>query len=121
MSFSFQISQKKLDRVWPRLRVLARASPTDKYTLVNGIMVSRRSKSRQVVAMIGDGTSDAPALKTADVGVAMVSTAWWCCHDEHSLVDRAMSCQLWYNGMSDSEGMCPRERVLEVSLREYSK
>jgi Ca2+ transporting ATPase len=30
------VSQAKMDEVWPRLRVLARAQPTDKYVLVKG-------------------------------------------------------------------------------------
>lgn len=32
-----EVSQKKLDTIWPNLRVLARSSPTDKHTLVKGI------------------------------------------------------------------------------------
>lgn len=66
------IDQEKVDKVWPRLRVLARSSPTDKYTLVDGIIRSRVSKNREVVAVTGDGTNDGPALKRADVGFAMV-------------------------------------------------
>ena len=66
------IDQEKLDKVWPRLRVLARSSPTDKYTLVDGIIRSRIHKNREVVAVTGDGTNDGPALKRADVGFAMV-------------------------------------------------
>ena len=66
------IEQEKLDKVWPRLRVLARSSPTDKYTLVDGIIRSRIHKNREVVAVTGDGTNDGPALKRADVGFAMV-------------------------------------------------
>ena len=31
-----EVSQEKLDAVWPTLRVLARSSPTDKHTLVKG-------------------------------------------------------------------------------------
>jgi len=58
--------------VWPKLRVLARSSPTDKYTLVKGIIDSKVSESREVVAVTGDGTNDGPALKKADVGFAMV-------------------------------------------------
>ena len=61
-----------MDSLWPRLRVLARSSPQDKHTLVNGIINSRLHKSREVVAVTGDGTNDGPALKRADVGFAMV-------------------------------------------------
>ncbi|RNA35555.1 plasma membrane calcium-transporting ATPase 2 isoform X2, partial [Brachionus plicatilis] len=37
------VKQDLLDKVWPRLRVLARSSPTDKYILVNGIVESKSS------------------------------------------------------------------------------
>ncbi|XP_035791812.1 plasma membrane calcium-transporting ATPase 2-like isoform X3 [Anopheles albimanus] len=65
------IQQHLLDKVWPKLRVLARSSPTDKYNLVKGIIDSKVSASREVVAVTGDGTNDGPALKKADVGFAM--------------------------------------------------
>ncbi|KAL6433960.1 hypothetical protein ACFW04_005856 [Cataglyphis niger] len=66
-----EVQQHLLDKVWPKLRVLARSSPTDKYTLVKGIIDSKASESREVVAVTGDGTNDGPALKKADVGFAM--------------------------------------------------
>lgn len=47
-------------------QVLARSSPTDKHTLVKYLR-----KNMEVVAVTGDGTNDAPALKEADVGLAM--------------------------------------------------
>lgn len=65
------IQQHLIDKVWPRLRVLARSSPTDKYNLVKGIIDSKVSDNREVVAVTGDGTNDGPALKKADVGFAM--------------------------------------------------
>uniref|UniRef100_A0A5K3EMK3 Calcium-transporting ATPase n=1 Tax=Mesocestoides corti TaxID=53468 RepID=A0A5K3EMK3_MESCO len=66
-----QVSQELVDKVWPKLRVLARSSPQDKYVLVNGIIGSRLHPNREVVAVTGDGTNDGPALKRADVGFAM--------------------------------------------------
>ncbi|EFX76259.1 hypothetical protein DAPPUDRAFT_188575 [Daphnia pulex] len=66
-----EVQQHLLDQVWPKLRVLARSSPTDKYTLVKGIIDSKISDNREVVAVTGDGTNDGPALKKADVGFAM--------------------------------------------------
>ena len=69
-----------MDAVWPRLRVLARSSPTDKHTLVKGIIDSKVSRNREVVAVTGDGTNDGPALKKADVGFAMVSARYRKCN-----------------------------------------
>ncbi|XP_033744919.1 plasma membrane calcium-transporting ATPase 2-like isoform X2 [Pecten maximus] len=66
-----EVSQELLDKVWPKLRVLARSSPQDKYVLVKGIIDSKISSNREVVAVTGDGTNDGPALKKADVGFAM--------------------------------------------------
>ncbi|XP_064632110.1 plasma membrane calcium-transporting ATPase 2-like isoform X3 [Lineus longissimus] len=66
-----EIQQELLDNIWPRLRVLARSSPQDKYNLVKGIIDSKVNANREVVAVTGDGTNDGPALKKADVGFAM--------------------------------------------------
>lgn len=52
--------------ILPRLHVLARSSPEDKRTLV-GLLKNKG----EVVAVTGDGTNDAPALKLADVGFSM--------------------------------------------------
>jgi Ca2+ transporting ATPase len=59
-------NEDKFNEIIGQLRVLARSSPQDKYLLVTGL----RNKGA-VVAVTGDGTNDAPALKKADVGFAM--------------------------------------------------
>lgn len=61
-----KLSDDQLDAVIPRLQVLARSSPEDKLMLVN-----RLRAMRETVAVTGDGTNDALALKAADVGFAM--------------------------------------------------
>jgi Ca2+-transporting ATPase len=57
---------EELHELLPRLRVLARSSPEDKLKLVKLL----KSKD-EVVAVTGDGTNDAPALKESHVGLAM--------------------------------------------------
>ena len=61
-----KLSAKQMTQVIPRLQVLARSSPDDKKLLVGHL-----KKLGETVAVTGDGTNDAPALKTADVGFSM--------------------------------------------------
>ena len=49
-----------------KLKVLARSSPEDKFILVTGLR-----QLNEVVAVTGDGSNDAPALKKSNVGFAM--------------------------------------------------
>ncbi|KAG9133742.1 hypothetical protein Leryth_018444 [Lithospermum erythrorhizon] len=51
----------------PKIQVMARSSPMDKHTLVTNL----RGMFKDVVAVTGDGTNDAPALHEADIGLAM--------------------------------------------------
>ena len=57
---------EEFDKIVDKLIVLARSRPEDKYCLVTGL-----KERGNVVAVTGDGTNDAPALKKADVGFAM--------------------------------------------------
>jgi len=60
------LSDAQMDERIPRLQVLARSSPEDKR-----ILVEKLKALGETVAVTGDGTNDAPALKTADVGFSM--------------------------------------------------
>jgi Ca2+-transporting ATPase len=61
-----QLTDDEVKRQLPNLRILARARPLDKFR-----MVKLLQELGEVVAVTGDGTNDAPALKKADVGLAM--------------------------------------------------
>nr|GMD00237.1 putative calcium-transporting ATPase 11, plasma membrane-type [Ipomoea batatas] len=57
----------ELRELIPRIQVMARSSPLDKHVLVKNL----RGMFKEVVAVTGDGTNDAPALHEADIGLAM--------------------------------------------------
>ncbi|KAI7974424.1 hypothetical protein EIK77_008604 [Talaromyces pinophilus] len=61
-----KLSTKQMNQIIPRLQVLARSSPEDKKILVSALI-----RLGETVAVTGDGSNDAAALKTADVGFAM--------------------------------------------------
>lgn len=61
-----ELSDEDLKRELPGMRILARAKPLDKLRLVRLLQ-----DLGETVAVTGDGTNDAPALKRADVGLAM--------------------------------------------------
>ncbi|KAM6514413.1 plasma membrane calcium [Fusarium falciforme] len=60
------LSEQEMNATLPKLQVLARSSPEDKR-----ILVGKLKALGETVAVTGDGTNDAPALKAADVGFSM--------------------------------------------------
>lgn len=61
-----KLSDDELDKKVLGLKIIARARPMDKKRLVESLQ-----RNNQVVAVTGDGTNDAPALKAAHVGLSM--------------------------------------------------
>jgi Ca2+-transporting ATPase len=61
-----RMSDRQLESIIGRIRIIARAMPVQKLRVVEALQ-----KNGHIVAMTGDGVNDAPALKKANIGIAM--------------------------------------------------
>jgi P-type Ca2+ transporter type 2C len=60
------MTDEKLDNIVNKIQIFARTSPEQKYRIVKAY-----KRKGHVVAMTGDGVNDAPAIKEANIGIAM--------------------------------------------------
>lgn len=62
------LSDRELDKILDKIHIYARVEPRHKLRIITAL-----KRKGEVVAMTGDGVNDAPALKKADIGVALGS------------------------------------------------
>ena len=114
------LEDKDKDKIIPKLQVLARSSPKDKQKLVQ-----RLKELGETVAVTGDGTNDAPALRTADVGfsmgiagteVAKEASAIILMDDNFASIVKAI---MWGRAVNDSVKKFLQARPLSFILKLY--
>ena len=111
------LSEREMNQVIPTLQVLARSSPDDKR-----ILVEHLKALGETVAVTGDGTNDAPALKRADVGFSMGIAGTEVAKEASDIIlmddnfASIVKAIMWGRAVNDSV-----KKFLQVSLCDLSK
>jgi Ca2+-transporting ATPase len=112
-----RLSEDEMKNVLPRLQVLARSSPEDKR-----ILVTRLKAMGEIVAVTGDGTNDAPALKAANIGFSMGISGTEVAKEASSIIlmddnfASIITALMWGRAVNDAV-----QKFLQVSLTPFCR